>query len=186
MWETVTNAGTAVRQWAVKELRAMEAYKKQKTTTIMLVSIQQQWPKIIIIENHSEVSGRAAINLFQFDFHKPWNYLLYFYKKAPPPPLPPYERAEDNAPAMPPFSGVPGDHSTAMICFVQKCNWLCCNVCCHVFGNRQRRIEICKFMMLANYIFRQISAKFLLKTKASLLWRLSFRMGRFARLPPRF
>jgi len=24
-----------------------------------------------IIENHSEISGRAAINLFQFDLHEP-------------------------------------------------------------------------------------------------------------------
>jgi len=32
------------------------------------------------------------------------------------------------------------DHSTAMICSVQKCNWLCCNVGCHVFRNRQRII----------------------------------------------
>jgi len=31
--------------------------------------------------------------------------------------------------------------------------------------------------MLENYIFRQISVTFLLKTKAALLWRLSFRMG---------
>jgi len=30
--------------------------------------------------------------------------------------------------------------SLAMICFVQKCNWLCCNVGCHVFINRQRQI----------------------------------------------
>jgi len=28
------------------------------------------------------------------------------------------------------------DHSTAMICLVQKCNWLCCNVGCH-----QKRIQ---------------------------------------------
>jgi len=26
------------------------------------------------------------------------------------------------------------DDSTAMICSVQKCNWLCCCVGCHVFG----------------------------------------------------
>jgi len=32
------------------------------------------------------------------------------------------------------------DHSTAMICSVQKCNWLCCNVGCHVFRNRQHII----------------------------------------------
>jgi len=30
------------------------------------------------------------------------------------------------------------DHSTAMICSEQKCNWFCCNVGCHVFRNRQR------------------------------------------------
>ena len=29
------------------------------------------------------------------------------------------------------------DYSTAIICSVQKCNWLCCNVGCHVFRNRQ-------------------------------------------------
>jgi len=32
------------------------------------------------------------------------------------------------------------DHSTAMVCSVQKCKWLCCNVGCHVFRNRQRII----------------------------------------------
>jgi len=30
--------------------------------------------------------------------------------------------------------------STAMTCSVQKCNWLCCDVGCHVFKNRQRII----------------------------------------------
>jgi len=29
------------------------------------------------------------------------------------------------------------DHSTVMICSVQKCNWLCCNVGCQIFRNRQ-------------------------------------------------
>jgi len=33
------------------------------------------------------------------------------------------------------------DHSTAMICSVQKCNWLCCNVSCHVFRNRPRKFN---------------------------------------------
>ena len=33
------------------------------------------------------------------------------------------------------------DHSIiAMICFAQKCNWLCRNVGCHVFRNRHRKI----------------------------------------------
>jgi len=35
------------------------------------------------------------------------------------------------------------DHSAAMIYSVQKCNWLCCNVGCHVFRNRQRIIWWC-------------------------------------------
>jgi len=29
------------------------------------------------------------------------------------------------------------DHSIAIIGSVQKCIWLCCNVGCHVFRNRQ-------------------------------------------------
>jgi len=32
------------------------------------------------------------------------------------------------------------DHSTAMICSVQKCNWFRGNVGCHVFRNKQRII----------------------------------------------
>ena len=40
------------------------------------------------------------------------------------------------------------DHSRTMICSVQKCNWLV-------------------YMMLENYIFRQISTKLLPKTKSS-------------------
>ena len=35
--------------------------------------------------------------------------------------------------------------------------------------------------MLESSIFRQMSAKLLPKTKAALLWRLSFRMGSFAK-----
>jgi len=29
------------------------------------------------------------------------------------------------------------DHSTSIVCSVEKCNWLCCNVGCHVFRNKQ-------------------------------------------------
>jgi len=35
--------------------------------------------------------------------------------------------------------------------------------------------------MLESYIFMQISTKLLPKTKAALFWRLSFRMGSFAK-----
>jgi len=36
------------------------------------------------------------------------------------------------------------DHSTAMICFVQKCNWLCRNVGCHI----NLRMQICNIKKL--------------------------------------
>jgi len=32
------------------------------------------------------------------------------------------------------------DHSTVIIFSVHKCIWLCCNVGCHAFRNRQRII----------------------------------------------
>jgi len=32
------------------------------------------------------------------------------------------------------------DHSIALICFAWKCIWFCCNVGCHVFRSRQRKI----------------------------------------------
>jgi len=35
------------------------------------------------------------------------------------------------------------DHSTAIIFSVQKSNWLCCKVGCHIFRNRQRIIWWC-------------------------------------------
>jgi len=32
------------------------------------------------------------------------------------------------------------DYTTAWICFAWKCNWFCCNVGCHLFKKRQRKI----------------------------------------------
>jgi len=50
----------------------------------------------------------AAVNLFQVDLDKPRNYRWCCYKKAPPPPFHPFWKIRGgNAPAMPPFSGVP-------------------------------------------------------------------------------
>jgi len=55
-----------------------------------------------------------------------------------------------------------------MICSVQKCNSLFCDVGCHVFRNRQRKnLVVLVYIMLESYIFRQISARFLPKTKSS-------------------
>jgi len=44
-------------------------------------------------------------------------------------------------------------------------NWFYCNVGCHVFRNRQRKIKKCNCIMLENYIFRQTSAKFFTEDK---------------------
>ena len=40
------------------------------------------------------------------------------------------------------------DHSTAMICFVQKCNWLCCNVSCDVFRKTAYNLTMLVYIML--------------------------------------
>jgi len=60
-------------------------------------------------------------------------------------------------------------------------NWLYCNVGCHVFRNRQRKNERSRCTLLESYIFRQTSAKFWRRQTAALVWRLSFRMGSFAK-----
>jgi len=41
------------------------------------------------------------------------------------------------------------DHSTAMICFIQKCNCLCCNVGCHV-NLKMQIYNVKKFHLQAN------------------------------------
>jgi len=46
-------------------------------------------------------------------------------------------------------------------------NWLYCNVGCHAFRNRQRKIWRCKCIMLESCVFRQTSAEFLPKTNSS-------------------
>jgi len=53
-------------------------------------------------------------------------------------------------------------------------NWLYCNVDCHVFRNRQRKILRCKCIMLETYIFRQTSEKFLTKTDNSTIVETEF------------
>jgi len=49
-----------------------------------------------IIESQSEFSECriAAINLFQEDLVKPWNYLWYCHENTPTSLLPPFQRAE--------------------------------------------------------------------------------------------
>ena len=48
----------------------------------------------------------AAIDLFEVDVNKPWNYLGHCYEKAPSLPLPHFWKGRGgNAPAMPPVSG---------------------------------------------------------------------------------
>ena len=49
----------------------------------------------------------AAINLFQVDLDKPWNYLWYCCETTPPTPFPPFERSGGQCPVMHPLSDVP-------------------------------------------------------------------------------
>ena len=50
----------------------------------------------------------AAVNFFQIDLDKSWNYLWYCYARAPVPPLPPLSKVKGgSAPVMHPHSGVP-------------------------------------------------------------------------------
>ena len=44
----------------------------------------------------------AAINLFQIDLEKPWNYLQHCYEKVAPLPFPRFEQAGGKCPIMPP------------------------------------------------------------------------------------
>ena len=59
----------------------------------------------------------AAINLFQFDLDKPWNYLWIFYKKAPPPPYPPLMKGQGE---MRPLSDVPDRTFPGIRCSVNE------------------------------------------------------------------
>jgi len=63
------------------------------------------------------------------------------------------------------------DHRTAMICFVQKCNWLCCNVGCHI-NLKMQIYNVKKLHLQAN-----LYAVFCWKQKAELLWKHSFSLG---------
>jgi len=64
------------------------------------------------IETHFEFSGCAniaAINLFRYDFDKPWNYLWNCYEKTPQHPLPPFWKGgRGNDLDMPSLSSPPG------------------------------------------------------------------------------
>jgi len=74
----------------------------------MLVSVHQHVDlenNNKLIENHSEFFGCtitvAAMNLFQVDRDKPWDYLvLYCYEKAPLALFPPFQKAGGNATAL--------------------------------------------------------------------------------------
>jgi len=90
----IRDTGTAVGQEKAVKTWGEYTFIKRKSLAIMLVFIpttmltSRTTPEIM--ENLFEASRWqiAAISLFQFDLGKPWNYLRYFHKKAPPPPLP--------------------------------------------------------------------------------------------------
>jgi len=56
-----------------------------------------------------------------------------------------------------------------MICFVQKCNWLCCNIGCYV--NLKIQIYNVKKLHLQVNLCKEG------KQKAEVLWRHSFSLG---------
>jgi len=64
----------------------------------------------------------AAINLFQVDLDKPWNYFWYFYEKAFAPPFPLKTVQWSNAPVMPPLFDVPDFDSTLFWVWVDFLN----------------------------------------------------------------
>jgi len=53
-----------------------------------------------------------------------------------------------------------------MICFVQKCKWLCCNIGCNILKQTMQNSNMQVYMLEMNTL-KQISAIFLLKTKRS-------------------
>ena len=82
---------------AVKQLRAIQAYKKTKKSLPMtLVSVQQRWWPHKNTRNyknkHTEVCRctKSCNKFVQFHLDKAWNYLWHFYEKAPPLLLPPH------------------------------------------------------------------------------------------------
>jgi len=104
--------------------------------------------------NHSNLALKQRKITMQ-DRHLCWPPYSFLGPAVPPT----FLIFESPLPVMHPRSGVPV-HNTAMICFVQKYNWLSCNVGCHVYINKQRKIQRCQCITLESYIFRRISTKF--------------------------
>jgi len=98
---------------AVKMMRAMETYKKQKNRYQLCLFLFNN--NVDLKNNNRNIEKSfylgariAAINLFQVDLDKQWNYVWHCYEKAPPPRLHPFWKGRgDNPPTMPPFSNVP-------------------------------------------------------------------------------
>ena len=87
---TVRDAGAAIRQW-----RQWKLIKDKIIVTDMLVSLQQRcWPQ----NNNKNCSKpfwtfgcvNNCIIAFRVDLDNSWNYLWYWYGKAPPSQLPPF------------------------------------------------------------------------------------------------
>ena len=73
------------------------------------------------------------------------------------------------------------DHSTAIICSMQKYNWLCCNVGCHVFRNKQYIFNYASVYNVRKLDSQANLCKAFDKDKKQHLWRLSLGMGSFAK-----
>jgi len=73
------------------------------------------------------------------------------------------------------------DHSTAIICSMLKCNWLRCNVGCHLFRNRQRKFNDASVYNVRKLDFQaNLCEAVCRREKVTLLQRLSFGMGSLA------
>ena len=77
----------------------------------MLVSVQKQcWPQMQYQKLQKTIlkflgARIAAMNLFQFDLDKPWNYLWYFHIKKNLRPRCPLMNGRGEYPVMHPLSG---------------------------------------------------------------------------------
>jgi len=112
---SIRDVGRAVGQGGSKRVEENENLWKI-SLPIMVLSLQQQrWSSK---NNNGETilkflgARMSAINLFQVDFNKPWNYLWYLCKKALAPPFSLKKVQWDNAPVMPPLFDVPDFDST--------------------------------------------------------------------------
>jgi len=91
------DAGTAVGQGTMQTYKI----KKKKRYQLCLFLFNNNVGLKNNKRNYRKSFLISAINLFQVDRDKPWNYLWYCYEKAPTPPLPSFSKAGRQCPHSP-------------------------------------------------------------------------------------